>query len=50
MWDNIRGGFLDHLDEINRDLEAASLPALEKHVGFGVGYDYEEPTIKETMI
>lgn len=38
MWDNIQGGFLDHLDEINRDLEAVGLPALEKHVEFGASH------------
>lgn len=31
MWSNIQGGFLDHLDEINKDLAAAGLPTLEKH-------------------
>lgn len=35
MWSNIQGGFLDHLDEINKDLEAAGLPTLEKHEEFG---------------
>ena len=35
MYDNIQGGFLDHLEEVNRDLEAAGLPSLESH---GVKY------------
>lgn len=28
MWDNIQGGFLDHLEQIDADLKAAGLPAL----------------------
>lgn len=28
MWDNIQGGFLDHLTQIDEDLKAAGLPAL----------------------
>lgn len=31
IWENIGGGFLDHLQEVNRDLKAAGLPALEEH-------------------
>ncbi len=31
IWENIQGGFLDHLDEVNRDLAAAGLPLLEQH-------------------
>lgn len=31
IWENIHGGFLDHLDEVNRDLAAAGLPLLEHH-------------------
>jgi len=30
-WDNIQGGFLDHLDQVNKDLEKAGLPGLECH-------------------
>jgi hypothetical protein len=29
MWDNIQGGFLDHLEEVERDLKNAGLPSLE---------------------
>ncbi len=30
MWDNLKGNFINHLDEINRDLKAAGLPELGK--------------------
>jgi homogentisate 1,2-dioxygenase len=32
-WDNIQGGFLDHLDQVNKDLAEKGLPALENHTG-----------------
>ncbi len=28
MWDNIQGGFFDHLEQISDDLKAAGLPVL----------------------
>jgi homogentisate 1,2-dioxygenase len=28
MWDNLKANFMGHLDEINADLKAASLPLL----------------------
>lgn len=28
MWDNIQGGFFDHLEQIDADLKAAGLPVL----------------------
>jgi hypothetical protein len=43
IWSNISGGFLDHLDEINRDLEAAGLPVLKNHVAFGNDVDKSGP-------
>lgn len=30
MWDNLKGNFINHLDEINQDLKAAGLPELGK--------------------
>ncbi|KAI0481299.1 homogentisate 1,2-dioxygenase [Xylariaceae sp. FL0804] len=31
MWDGFEGGFLDHLDQVQKDLAAAGLPSLEAH-------------------
>lgn len=28
MWDNLKGQFVNHLDEVNADLKAAGLPSL----------------------
>ena len=28
MWDNLKGQFVNHLDQINADLKAAGLPPL----------------------
>ncbi len=28
MWDNLKGQFVNHIDQINADLKAAGLPAL----------------------
>lgn len=28
MWDNLKGQFLNHLDEVNSDLKAHGLPSL----------------------
>jgi len=28
MWDNLRPNFMDHIDQVNADLKAASLPLL----------------------
>jgi homogentisate 1,2-dioxygenase len=30
MWDNLKGQFVNHLEEINADLKAAGLPELGK--------------------
>ncbi|KII95684.1 hypothetical protein PLICRDRAFT_96456 [Plicaturopsis crispa FD-325 SS-3] len=31
IWDDVQGHFMDHLEEINRDLKAAGLPALGQY-------------------
>lgn len=28
MWDNLKGQFMNHLDQVNADLKAAGLPPL----------------------
>jgi hypothetical protein len=45
MWDNIQGGFFDHLEQIDEDLKAAGLPAL----GLNTLPKSEEVQVKENI-
>ena len=41
-WGNIQGGFLDYLEQVNEDLKAVGLPALESHLSGGSKARVEE--------
>ena len=37
MWDDLKGQFINHLDQVNADLEAAGLPGLGDELSQKVG-------------
>lgn len=38
QWDDLEAHFLDHLDEVNKDLAAAGLPSLHDHLATGADH------------